>query len=535
MPGAATPTVLHGKFSSWLPWHQPFLHDLLQGLDASFRNVVVCNRVENEARFPRADLVCLKSRALLQPAAAALCAAELRARFAPALLHGHFGWSGVRLLLLKALLRVPLVTSFGGRDAGVQLRDPKSAPVYRILLAASDRVVCVSAHLREAVLAAGAAEERTLVVHRGTDLARFPFSERAGRGAGPLRILMVGRLVEKKGHGDALAALRRLRDAGCAAELAIVGAGPARGAILAEAARLGLGGQVELAEPTDQGRLCARFAAADVFLHCSVTARDGDVEGIPNVVVEAAATGLPVVATRHGGIGEAVEDGEGGLLVAEGEPAALAAALERLAREPELRLALGRGAAARVRRDFDLAVQVGAHAALYRELIAEGAPRPVALPDDFFALARRAVGGGARSWDHAQAQAVAALLPGLAPLERCLGAAPRGGLDRALEAPTAWPRPWRSAAELAIDLAGRAPLPALRASQARSRARAAALDRAVLAHLAAGGPLGDAPAAALERPLRDLRGEPPPTTPWRRLRARLAGADAANEDGDGLK
>jgi len=531
MPGAATPTVLHGKFSSWLPWHQPFLHDLLQGLDASFRNVVVCNRVENEARFPRPDLVCLKSRALLQPAAAALCAADLRARFAPALLHGHFGWSGVRLLLLKALLRVPLVTTFGGRDAGVQLRDPKSAPVYRILLGASDRIVCVSAHLREALLAAGAAPERTLVVHRGTDLARFPFCERAGRSAGPLRILMVGRLVEKKGHRDALAALRRLRGAGCAAELAIVGAGPARAAILAEAERLGVAGQVELAAPTDQAQLRDRFAAADAFLHCSVTARDGDVEGIPNVVVEAAATGLPVVATRHGGIGEVVEDGKGGWLVPEGDPAALAAALERLAREPGLRFALGRGAAARVRRDFDLAVQVSAHEAIYGELLAAGAARPLALPGDFFALARRAVGGGARGWDHAQAQAAASLLPGLAPLAECLDAAPRGGVDRALEAPTAWPRPWRSAAELAIDLAARAPLPALRASRSRSRKRAEALDRAVLARLAAGGALGEAPPADLERPLRDLRGEPPPTTPWRRLRARLAGA--SDPEGDG--
>src|SRR5262245_55607559 len=138
MPGAAPPTVLHGKFSSWLPWHQPFLQALLLGLDASFRKVVVCNRIENEARFPRSELVCLKSRALLQPAPAALCAAWLRERYAPVLLHGHFGWSGARLLLLRELLRLPLVTSFGGRDAGVQIRAPRSAPLYRILLGASD-------------------------------------------------------------------------------------------------------------------------------------------------------------------------------------------------------------------------------------------------------------------------------------------------------------------------------------------------------------------------------------------------------------
>jgi glycosyltransferase involved in cell wall biosynthesis len=532
MPGAATPTVLHGKFSSWLPWHQPFLDDLLRGLDASFRNVVVCNRIENEARFPRADLVCLKSRALLQPAAAALCAADLRARFAPALLHGHFGWSGIRLLLLKALLRIPLVTSFGGRDAGVQLRAPRSAPVYRILLEASDRIVCVSNHLREQLLAAGAAPERTLVVHRGTDLGRFPPAERAGRGEGPLRLLMVGRLVEKKGHRDALAALRRLLDAGCPAQLVIVGDGPARAAILLEAARLGLGAALELAAPTDQAGLRRRFESADLFLHCSVTAADGDVEGIPNVVVEAAASGLPLLATRHGGIAEVVEEGRSGLLVPERAPEALAAALLRLAREPALRLALGAGAAERARRDFDLRGQLAAHEALYRELLAGPAPGPLALPDDFFALARRAVGGGARAWDHAQAAAVAALFEAPGLVEDGQGAAPRSALDRALEAPTAWPRPWRSGAELALDLAARAPLPALRASRARSRARAEALDRGVLARLRAGAALAAAAPARLAGPLRDLRGEAPPATPWRRLRARLAGpGEESSSDG----
>ena len=180
MPGP--PTVLHGKFSSWLPWHQPFLADLLAGLDAEFRNVVLCNRLEHPERFPREDVIALKTRALLQPAAAAVCAAELGARYSPALLHGHFGWSGIRLLLLKAFWNVPLITTFGGRDAGVQLAAPDTAPLYELLLAASDRLVCVSEHLRDALIAAGADPARTSVVHRGTDLRRFVLQDRAPRG-----------------------------------------------------------------------------------------------------------------------------------------------------------------------------------------------------------------------------------------------------------------------------------------------------------------------------------------------------------------
>jgi hypothetical protein len=147
------------------------------------------------------------------------------------------------------------------------------------------------------------------------------------------------------------------------------------------------------------------------------------------------------------------------------------------------------------------------------------------LPDDFFALARRALGGGARLFDHTQARAVGELLG------RDVAGSAGSVLDRALEAPTAWPRPWRSGAELALDLAGRAGLPGLAAFRQRSRARAEFLDRAVLAHLAAGGDLAEIPEALLAGPLHDLEGEPPPSG-WRRLRARLAGgADAAPDEG----
>jgi hypothetical protein len=95
-------------------------------------------------------------------------------------------------------------------------------------------------------------------------------------------------------------------------------------------------------------------------------------------------------------------------------------------------------------------------------------------------------------------------------------------LDRALEAPSAWPRPWRSAAELALELAARAPLPPLAASRKRSRKRADALDRAVLARLREEAALAASPPGpAFARALRDLRGAPP-ATGWRRLRERLS-------------
>jgi colanic acid/amylovoran biosynthesis glycosyltransferase len=522
------PTVLHGKFSSWLPWHQPFLADLLAGLDADFRNVVLCNRLEHAERFPRDAIVALKTRALLQPAAAAVCAAELRRRFEPALLHAHFGWSGIRMLLLKAFWGVPLVTTFGGRDAGVQLSEPDSAPLYALLLEASDRLVCVSEHLRVALVAAGADPDRTSVIHRGTDLRRFAVQDRpAPRRTAPLRVLMIGRVVAKKGHRDALAALARLRERGIVAELTVVGEGTERRALEQEAAERTLGERVRFAPSTDQAGLLEHLRAADVFLHCSVTAEDGDVEGIPNVVVEAAATGLPVVATRHGGIPEVVEDGSTGVLVPEHDPDALAAALLRLAESPSVRAELGRAGAARMRRDFDLGEQVARYGVLYRELLDAGTPRPVPLPPDLADRVRRGADVKARPWDATLARAAEACVPGVSGAA-ALASAPRGVLDRALEAPSGWRRPWRSAAELTIDLLTGSPLGApMRASRTRSKRRARAFDEAVLARLGAGGALVVAAEPELAPALADLAGEAPPTTGWRRVRARIAGSGGA--------
>jgi hypothetical protein len=113
------------------------------------------------------------------------------------------------------------------------------------------------------------------------------------------------------------------------------------------------------------------MAEADLLIHCSVTARDGDKEGIPNVVVEAQATGLPVVATRHGGIAEVLREGETGLLVPERDAGALAQAVSSLARDRARRLAMGEAAAAFARAELDVEKQIARHVAIYEKLAAE--------------------------------------------------------------------------------------------------------------------------------------------------------------------
>ncbi len=370
-------TVIQAKFAAWLSWSQPFIHSLVAGLDEHVRNVVLCTRTENLDRFPAREIARIPTRYLVQPRLAVHSASYLRRNYAPDLMHAHFGWSGLRLLVLKEMLRIPLVVSFGGRDLGMQMHLDEFTPLYSALFDASDHVICVSHDLARRAREAGIPEERISVVHRGTDLRRFAFVDRHERDPdGPVHLLMVGRLTPKKGHEDAFQALARLASEGIDARLEIVGEGDERGRLGRLARELGVADRVAFAGATDHQGVRERMAAADLLLHCSVTTSAGDVEGIPNVVVEAQATGLPVVGTLHGGIPEAVRDGRTGLLVPERDVDALTATLGALATDPKRRLALGEAARDFVTEHFDLRRQVERHLEIYRGVVAAAASDP---------------------------------------------------------------------------------------------------------------------------------------------------------------
>ena len=211
-----------------------------------------------------------------------------------------------------------------------------------------------------AALSQLAAEPAKVILARhGLDLARFPAPEgpRPPRDGidpnDPVVILSVGRTVEKKGYDDLLAALALLpRD--LAWRLVHVGGGPLLKSLRRQAQSLGLEAHVDWKGPQAQAAVLAELRAADVFVLASRTARDGDRDGLPNVLVEAGSQGLALLATRAGAIEELIVDGETGLLVPPRDPAAMAAALGRLARDPSLRQRLGATALQRVRRDFDM-------------------------------------------------------------------------------------------------------------------------------------------------------------------------------------
>ena len=194
--------------------------------------------------------------------------------------------------------------------------------------------------------------KRLHLIHHGVDLGRFRPTHRPAA-AGPPLVLSVGRLVEKKGFPDLLAACAALRSQGLRFRCVICGDGPLRDELTELRDRLGLAGVVTLAGARPPDDLLPLFQAADVFALAPVVGADGDRDGVPNVIVEAMACALPVVATTAGGVADLVRHGENGLLCRPGDVATIARHLGELLGDPARRHEIGRAGRDTVEARFD--------------------------------------------------------------------------------------------------------------------------------------------------------------------------------------
>lgn len=352
----------------------------------AFRPVVFCQKREHAETFPFADLRILpkpRTHALrrlwqkqilghpitIYRAEARRILAALR-EVRAAVLHVYFGHIGVHLLPLLEICPLPVIVSFHGADAGVDLdRVAHLAPTRRmleratLLLARSDSIAARLVEL--------GADRAKIRLHRtGIPLAEIAAAPRRAPEDGAWRCVQACRLIPKKGVATALRAFAEFGGAFPQATFTIAGEGPQRAELAALAAALGIAGRVHFAGFLPQEKLRALCAGAHLFLHPSEMGADGDQEGVPNAMLEAMASGLPVVATTHGGIPEAVEQGVSGWLTPEGDAAALAQSLLTLARDPAGYAAMSVAAAARVAAAFDLEAQARVLEAIYREAIA---------------------------------------------------------------------------------------------------------------------------------------------------------------------
>lgn len=296
----------------------------------------------------------------------------------PKLIHAHFGVDAVYAQPLARELDIPLITTFHGFDATMSaaalLRSRKPAwwnyVLFRHAVAVEGaRFLCVSEYIRKRVVALGFPDQRTRVHYIGvdTDVIR-PRAQTAGRPT----IIHVARLVEKKGTRDLIEAVAIVARATPDVELRIVGTGPLEADLRKLTRERGLGNVVHFLGTQPHERVLELISRASILALPSVEARSGDAEGLGMVLLEAAACGIPAVATRHGGIPEVVLDGTTGRLCAEHDVNDLAAALTELVRNDSLRRRLGSAARKRAESDFNLKKQSAALESIYQEVIHAG-------------------------------------------------------------------------------------------------------------------------------------------------------------------
>jgi glycosyltransferase involved in cell wall biosynthesis len=281
------------------------------------------------------------------------------ARLAPDHIHAHWATGATTCaLVLARVLDRPFSFTAHAYDIW---RERLALPAK--LRAARFVVTCTEHNAEHLAETYGVSRAKIHTVHHGTDVARFGFAERAERETPT--VIAVGRLVEQKGLELLLAACARLAAEGVPHRCLVVGEGPLRGALEAQARELGIADRVEFRGQVLQQELAGLYAAADVFALFCRPAADEDRDGIPNVMIEAMATGLPVVSTRFSGIPELVVHEETGLLAevddADGQAAVLRCALE----DAPLRARLGRAARRKVEQEFTLAASAGRLATLF--------------------------------------------------------------------------------------------------------------------------------------------------------------------------
>jgi glycosyltransferase involved in cell wall biosynthesis len=237
-------------------------------------------------------------------------------------------------------------------------------------------VVAISEYNRAFLRRFGSGRTPVPVVRYGIDVDRYAFRPRRPPASGPVRALCVASFSEYKGHRYLLEALALGGDALARVELDLVGRGALRDELVALASRLGLAERIRYHGTLTEEEVAARLDAADLFVLPSVVARSGDQEGLPNVILEALASGAPVVGTATAGTPELLREQATCLLAMPADPASLAAALEHVLAEPESAERRAVAGRALVERSFGVGRLGEEMAALLRAAGGTGQSRP---------------------------------------------------------------------------------------------------------------------------------------------------------------
>ena len=284
-------------------------------------------------------------------------------------LHIYFGNSALQLLPLleKEDRPCPIVVSFHGADAGVDMDKEAFRDAMQRVFASADAIMARSEALARDLRELGCPEEKLTIQRAGIPLDEWPALPRTVPIDGAWRFVQSGRLIEKKGYDTTLRAFARFQEVHPKARLVILGDGPLMDPLRQLAKDLDVTNNVTFAGFVDQDRIRCEYGWAHAFLHPSRTADDGNREGVPNSMLEAMATGLPVLATEHGGIPEAVDDGTEGYLADEDDWEAFAVAMHDLAASEKIWTRMSSAAREKVQQGYERSQQIEELEEIYRK------------------------------------------------------------------------------------------------------------------------------------------------------------------------
>ncbi len=343
---------------SFFPLSETFVHRQVVGLSRYHEVTMLTYRYENEDKFPidvKKELLTpyrglpdkLITKALRVVAGRGYkLSFQNRSRVSGLLqtgkidvIHAHFGPSGIEMLPVAKKLGIPMVVSFHGIDAApAMLGDQEYADNIREVIEYAKAVIIVSPHFIDTLNLSRFSNKVHLIPY-GTDEQKFVPAETPERDK--IVIQHVGRLVAKKGVPDLIAAFGALCGRYHNLELRIVGDGPEMPICKELVDQLNLGDKISLLGSKSHEVVNEHMKDADIYVLNSRTDDKGDMEGLPNSILEAMSMEKPVISTYHAGIPQAIQDGINGLLVKERDNEALAAALEKLIRDRDLRRRLG--------------------------------------------------------------------------------------------------------------------------------------------------------------------------------------------------
>ena len=368
-----------------------FIYRQLKGVEPDFQPSVICQKYENLEIFPHNKIHCVPDTPKYKDSPWEKLTGKIKRTISgyhnlpgketynfwkeslekdkSQLIHAHFGMEGIMMLPLVEMTGVPLIVTLHGYDMSRLLRRRGYKENLREMFNKCSLVIAVSDKFKKDAISLGCPSNKVIRHYIGVPVDEFKFTKRNKAPGDPLNFLQVARFTEKKGHTTTLKTFRKVLDNGVNGKLILVGDGPLLNQCKILAKELNLGENIEFTGKKPMKEISRYLEKADIFIQHSIVSQDGDTEGIPIGIMEAMASGLPVLSTRHSGIPELVIEGKSGFLCDEKDINQYANNWVNLANDNNLRIEMGRFNRNRVEETFNIDRQNEKLKEIYKKVV----------------------------------------------------------------------------------------------------------------------------------------------------------------------